>query len=286
MIQENDAVEERLERERKKTNLISLSRQVLLERLVEIDNGKAGGQKTFPMPIAKIEHAISANWSVFLCNIVVEMMESSDDTDDEEIKLGFAWTVPRVIPFPQSYPYIQDQNSNNRGIREFPIQQQEPQASASTSSNTINNTPPAAAPAKRPASATAGSSTQKPAAMKRSASASSKEIKYDESGNPILPFKVGVLTILSLGVINYTNSHYHTPKHIYPVGYKTCRLYSSTVNPEKQAVYTSSILDGGENGPLFTVEADDSPGKIWSGSSMSNVWFQVAKGKEGLIEWL
>lgn len=46
MIQENDAVEERLQKERKKKNLISLSRQVLLERLVEIDNGKA-------MPFAK-----------------------------------------------------------------------------------------------------------------------------------------------------------------------------------------------------------------------------------------
>lgn len=224
--------------------------------------------------------------NIVVYNIAVEMMESSDDTDDEEIKLGFAWTVPRVIPFPQSYPSIQDKNSDNRATRESPIQQQEHQAAASTSSNTINNTPPAAVPAKRPASATAGSSAKKPAAIKRSASSLSKEIKYDESGNPIFPFKVGVLTILSLGVINYTNSHYHTTKHIYPVGYKTSRLYSSTVNPEKQAVYTSSILDGGENGPLFTIEADDSPGKVWSGSSMSNVWFQVAKGKEGLIEWL
>lgn len=199
------------------------------------------------------------------------MMDSSDDTDDEEIKLGVAWTEPKVIAFPVSSP------SNQIQIRESPKHNQDPQMEYIQ--NSVNNTPSTSTAPN--GSKAAAASLDKVPAMKRSTSSLIKEIKYGEDGLPILPLKVGVVTLLSLGVINYTNSLYHTTKHIFPVGFKTSRLYPSTVKSNNQAVYTSSILEG-DNGPLFTIEADDAPGKVWSGPSMSNVWLQVAKGKQNL----
>ena len=102
-------------------------------------------------------------------------------------------------------------------------------------------------------------------------------IEYDNEGNPILPIKIGVLTLHNLGVVNFTNPLYHTARHIFPIGFKTSRSYMSTVFPDKYSIYTSSIAEG-EKGPIFQVVAEDKPDYIYKATSMTGVWTSVAKG--------
>ena len=77
-----------------------------------------------------------------------------------------------------------------------------------------------------------------------SKSRSGKEpIEYDEEGNPKLPVKLGVITLHNLGVVNFSNPLYHSSRHIFPVGFKTSRPYISTISPDKNTIYTSTIAE-------------------------------------------
>lgn len=61
-----------------------------------------------------------------------------------------------------------------------------------------------------------------------------------------------------------------------PIGYQTLRYYRSTINPEAQACYTSTIIDG-ITGPKFHVVADDRPGEPFISDSPSGAWTQILK---------
>ncbi|KAI8331438.1 F/Y rich C-terminus-domain-containing protein [Choanephora cucurbitarum] len=85
----------------------------------------------------------------------------------------------------------------------------------------------------------------------------------------LLPCKIGIFTIYSLGKIN---PNYHSALTIYPVGYKVSRSYYSMANPFIDTTYTCTIEENGATGPLFEIVAEDCPNKPIIGSSANEVW--------------
>ena len=72
------------------------------------------------------------------------------------------------------------------------------------------------------------------------------KVSYDDEGNPILPLVLGILTITNLGSIVCDRSTFHSKRYIWPVGFESYRTYASTINADKQTVYFSKIVDGGD----------------------------------------
>jgi len=90
-----------------------------------------------------------------------------------------------------------------------------------------------------------------------------------------MPLLLGDLTVESLGSI-VPQTPYITEKHIWPVGFKSSRFYSSMMNPDIRVKYTSQILDGGEK-PQFMVTAEDEPDHPIISYSPSGAWRTVLK---------
>ncbi|GMH33669.1 hypothetical protein BSKO_01503 [Bryopsis sp. KO-2023] len=102
----------------------------------------------------------------------------------------------------------------------------------------------------------------------------SKKIKVDRdpSGKPILPLTLtSMLALVELGRIEWRRITFHSERHIYPIGFKTRRRYSSTIDPHGTTTYTCSILDGGTR-PLFTISADDNPHLRIQNDTPSGSW--------------
>lgn len=70
-------------------------------------------------------------------------------------------------------------------------------------------------------------------------------IQLDNNGRPIFPIVVGNLSVYSLGDVIIDRPGYHTEEMIFPVGFCSCRVYGSILDPEQQCVYTCKIIDGG-----------------------------------------
>ena len=68
-------------------------------------------------------------------------------------------------------------------------------------------------------------------------------IERDEAGNPVLPVRVGVLTVLKLGHIRTDSPHFHNARYIWPVGFEASRLYPSMTHPDRQSVYICRVLE-------------------------------------------
>jgi len=68
----------------------------------------------------------------------------------------------------------------------------------------------------------------------------------DAEGRPVLPLKLGIMTLVNLGTIVWDNPAFHNSRYIYPVGFETTRVYASAKNPNKNATYTCRIknVDG------------------------------------------
>jgi hypothetical protein len=97
------------------------------------------------------------------------------------------------------------------------------------------------------------------------------------SYGPLMPMVIsGVLTIISLGTIEYERSGYHTYRYIYPIGFKSRKIYTSYINPKTITVYTCEILDGGMY-PQFKVSAKDDPKQSFQSESPSGCCLQVVK---------
>ncbi|KAJ2888762.1 hypothetical protein FB639_000410 [Coemansia asiatica] len=103
-------------------------------------------------------------------------------------------------------------------------------------------------------------------------------VKRDASGNIVFPMVVGrgidEIHILDLGRIIWTPDSYHTSRYIWPVGFKSTRMYPSMRDNSVRCLYTSEILDGGDM-PVFQVTAEDMPGEPFRASSSSGVWKQI-----------
>lgn len=106
-----------------------------------------------------------------------------------------------------------------------------------------------------------------------------KPLAKDESNNVILPVVIrpdslGEVTIHSVGKIVSDREHYHNPRYIFPVGFKSTKKFSSFLDATAMTIYTSEIIDNG-NAPLFQVTAADAPGHVFAGQSTSGAWKQV-----------
>jgi len=110
---------------------------------------------------------------------------------------------------------------------------------------------------------------------KRKTFAGYKDIVRDRSGLPKMPLCLGELTVECLGSIT-PSSPYVTEKHVWSVGFKSYRYFSSMVNPEIRVKYTSEIVDGGDK-PQFMVTADDDHNSPIISYSPSGAWRTVLK---------
>eukprot|EP01090_Pellita_catalonica_P016153 TRINITY_DN4558_c0_g1_i1.p1 TRINITY_DN4558_c0_g1~~TRINITY_DN4558_c0_g1_i1.p1 ORF type:complete len:541 (+),score=110.11 TRINITY_DN4558_c0_g1_i1:94-1716(+) len=104
----------------------------------------------------------------------------------------------------------------------------------------------------------------------------------DADGNVIFPIHIGGLTILDLGHIAHKRKKFHAKRYIWPIGFKSTRLYPSFRNPEVRIKYASEIVDGG-NEPVFVVEPlfeDGEPCKENEriiATTPSGAWTEVVK---------
>ncbi|OJA20192.1 hypothetical protein AZE42_04616 [Rhizopogon vesiculosus] len=100
-------------------------------------------------------------------------------------------------------------------------------------------------------------------------------VPRDKQARPLLPLTVGIMTVNQLGEV-CMREHFHTERYIFPVGYEVTRKYSSTVDPSQDAIYTCSILDGGD-GPKFKIIASDVPDRPQIAGTATGAWSAIVK---------
>lgn len=100
-------------------------------------------------------------------------------------------------------------------------------------------------------------------------------VPRDTKGKPLLPLTVGIMTVISLGEV-CMREHFHTERYIFPVGYEVTRRYHSTVDPQIDAVYQCSILDGGD-GPKFKIVGSDAPNRPIIAGTATGAWSSIVK---------
>jgi hypothetical protein len=116
---------------------------------------------------------------------------------------------------------------------------------------------------------------QKPKKNKRKSYSGYKDIVRDKNRAPKMPLCLGELTVESLGSV-IPSSPYVTEKHIWPVGFKSHRYFTSMINPDTRVKYTSEIIEGGDK-PQFMVTAEDDPENSIISYSPSGAWRNVLK---------
>ena len=102
------------------------------------------------------------------------------------------------------------------------------------------------------------------------------DVVRSPSGEVIFPICIGKMKIESLGNIVFDRNEYHTPKYIWPVGFRSVRTYQSFVNPDERTEFTSEIVDGGDK-PIFRVTPADAPDKATSANSATAAWSKIFK---------
>ena len=98
-----------------------------------------------------------------------------------------------------------------------------------------------------------------------------------------VPFEAGVVTVLSLGEVKNA-PNFFTKKNIFPVGFKSSRLYTSiyhlecvssrVVIPSEKIKYISEIREG-PSSPVFVVYPEVDPSLVFEGTSASGAWKKV-----------
>jgi chemotaxis protein histidine kinase CheA len=103
-----------------------------------------------------------------------------------------------------------------------------------------------------------------------------QHVDTDENGNAILPIRLGVMTLLSLGKVVYDRDTFHNERYIFPVGYTLTRRYFSMVKSDEYVNYRCVVRDGG-NAPIFEVTPEDAVDKKTSASSPTGAWISIVK---------
>lgn len=98
-----------------------------------------------------------------------------------------------------------------------------------------------------------------------------------------VPFEAGVVTVLSLGEVKNA-PNYFTKKNLFPVGFKSSRLYTSIyhleffsicfVTPSEKIKYISEIREG-PTSPVFAVYPEVDPSLVFEGTSASGAWKKI-----------
>jgi hypothetical protein len=98
-------------------------------------------------------------------------------------------------------------------------------------------------------------------------------IACDANGRPQLPIHLSKLIYVSdLGHVVTDRRGFHSARCIYPAGFRSSRLYFSTISPSESVWYTSEILDTGGELPVFRVTMDSHPEISFEGSSLRIPW--------------
>jgi chromodomain-helicase-DNA-binding protein 7 len=84
------------------------------------------------------------------------------------------------------------------------------------------------------------------------------------------------MVVSDLGHIVTDRPGFHSDRYIYPAGFKSSRLYFSTIEASRRVWYTSEIVDTGAKGSLFRVTMNDHPEKSFEGNSPSSAWSLIA----------
>jgi chromodomain-helicase-DNA-binding protein 7 len=104
------------------------------------------------------------------------------------------------------------------------------------------------------------------------------EVQCDEDGNPVYPIQLtSTAYITDLGHIITDRTGFHTERYLYPAGFRSSRLYASTIDPSKRTRYTCEILDVGDQMPLFRVTMDERPDLYYEGNSPTSPWNLIVK---------
>ena len=73
-----------------------------------------------------------------------------------------------------------------------------------------------------------------------------------------MPIQLRGLTIENLGTVVYDRPKFHAKRYIWPVGFKSSRMYASITTLDQRCLYTSEIVDRGEEpGFLITCWEDE-----------------------------
>ncbi|KAJ2849550.1 hypothetical protein IWW36_002556 [Coemansia brasiliensis] len=106
-----------------------------------------------------------------------------------------------------------------------------------------------------------------------------EQLPRDADGNLVFPIVVGKgqdqIEIHNLGRIKWEPETYHTSRYIWTVGFRSTRVYPSIVTGEPGCTYTSEILEGNGDMPVFQVTPADMPDKPFRANSSSGVWKQI-----------
>lgn len=98
-------------------------------------------------------------------------------------------------------------------------------------------------------------------------------IPLDNSGRPIFPIELGLLTIYCLGEI-VPLPGYFTAETIYPIGFCSTRQYVAISKNASTWLYTCKISDGG-NGAKFEILPEETPGLSFVGYTPSHCHQQL-----------
>eukprot|EP00951_Prasinocladus_malaysianus_P003612 scaffold25443_cov37-Prasinocladus_malaysianus.AAC.1 len=88
----------------------------------------------------------------------------------------------------------------------------------------------------------------------------SDEVPRDANGRPILPIQLGPsMVVLSLGrIVTNRPMVYNSQSYIWPLGFRSQRMYASYVAPNQRVNYLCEIVDR-DNCPEFRITAEDDP---------------------------
>lgn len=121
------------------------------------------------------------------------------------------------------------------------------------------------------------------------------QVPRDEHGNPIMPISLRGLTVYDLGKIVHDRPKFHAKRYLWPVGFKSSRIYSryaltlicnshsclcSMTNLHGRCEYVSEIVDG-QSEPRFVITCYEDPKNptVIEASTPSGAWAQVCRTK-------
>jgi chromodomain-helicase-DNA-binding protein 7 len=105
-----------------------------------------------------------------------------------------------------------------------------------------------------------------------------RPVQNDDLEDLVLPIHLsGSLVLVSLGTVIWDRDGFHNERYLYPVGFLSERFYFSTRDPNEKVWYQSTVLDRGDDQPVFRVCEKDHPEVMFEGNAPSNPWLAIVK---------
>ncbi|KAJ6845956.1 putative histone-lysine N-methyltransferase ATX2 [Iris pallida] len=98
-----------------------------------------------------------------------------------------------------------------------------------------------------------------------------KTVEYSSSS----PLEIGKLRVTNLGKIVCDSMHFHSKKHIWPLGYTAYRMFTSVEDPSLETSYKMEVMRNHrvKKRPLFRITSDD--GEQVEGPNPSSCWKEI-----------